>query len=88
MHRAISYRGASDIERSRDSGVAKAFIEQRTHSSLECLAKADRMLPQVLNSFRLQERRRYAPRCQMSPLEESVYAGQLSGLGFPLVGPS
>jgi hypothetical protein len=38
------------------------------------------MLAQVFDRFRLQERGRCASRGQMSPFEESVYAGQLSGV--------
>jgi predicted DNA-binding ribbon-helix-helix protein len=88
VHGAIGYRGASDTERTRDSRIGKPLIEQRTHSSLERFAKADRVLAQILNRFRLQKRGRGASWCQMSAFEESVSAGQLSGLGFTLVGPS
>jgi hypothetical protein len=65
VHGAIGYRGASRIERTGDSRVGEPFIKQRTHSSLERFAEADRMLAQVLNRFRLQERGRRAPRRQM-----------------------
>ena len=75
VHRAIGYRGASDIERPRDSRVGEPFIEQRTHSSLECLAKPDRMLAQVFDRFCLQERCRRAPRRQMSPFRRTGLCG-------------
>ncbi len=44
VHAAIGYCGASDIERTGDSSIGKPFIKQRTHSSLERFAKADRVL--------------------------------------------
>ena len=87
MRGAIGHRGPSNIECACDSRIGNPFIEQRMHSSLERFAKAGRMLAQVFDRFRLQERGRCASRRRMSPFEKAIYAGQLSGLGFALVGP-